>query len=75
MSRPRPKNLEEARNTGEFDRFCKEHPSKGDKRRFDALLDAMSKSSPEAGQTSGAEPSEGCSETQTPPDTSKDADG
>jgi hypothetical protein len=36
-------SLDEARRAKKLDRFAKEHPSKGDKRRFDALLDKMAK--------------------------------
>ena len=69
-------SLEEARKLGKLKEFAKQHPSKETRAgRFDALLDAMTKSSPEAGQTSGAKPSEGYSETQTRPGTLKDADG
>ena len=45
-------SLEEARKKGKLDRFVKEHPSKAKKKDFDALLDAMTKNSPKAGQTS-----------------------
>ena len=45
-------SLEEARKKGLLDRFIKEHPSKAKKKDFDALLDAMSKSSPKTGRTS-----------------------
>ena len=45
-------SLEEARKKGRLDRFAKEHPSKAKKKDFDALLDAMTKSSPKAGRTS-----------------------
>ena len=34
-------SLETARRLGRIDRFCKEHPSKADEQRFEALLDAM----------------------------------
>lgn len=34
-------SLEEAMKTNQLDRFCKEHPSEGDKERFDRLLEAM----------------------------------
>ena len=69
-------SLEEARKLGKLKEFAKQHPSKETRAgRFDALLDAMTKSSPEAGQTSGAEPSEGCTETRTPRGTSEDASG
>ena len=36
-------SLEEARKNGKLDRFCKEHPSKGKKKDFTGLLDAMAK--------------------------------
>ena len=45
-------SLEEARKTGEIDRFCREHPSKGDAKCFDELLLAMAKKQPEGDQTS-----------------------
>lgn len=68
-------SLEEARKLGKLKEFAKQHPSKADRGRFERLLDAMTRSSPEAGQTSDAGPSEGCNETQTRPGTLKDADG
>ncbi len=34
-------SLEEARKLNRLDRFCKEHPSKGDWNQFDNTLDAM----------------------------------
>jgi hypothetical protein len=37
------KYLEEARKSRKLDRFCNEHPSKADRARFIALLNAMSK--------------------------------
>jgi hypothetical protein len=51
-------SLEEARKLGKLGRFCKEHPSQGDRRAFLELLDRMAKgdppkSSPRAGETSG----------------------
>jgi len=42
MSRGKYLSLEEARQSGEFRRFCKEHPSKADRQRFLKLLTAMS---------------------------------
>ena len=63
MARGKYLSLEEARKMKRLDRFCKEHPSEGGKKRFDRLLDAMAyggppsatrrkpKSSEEAGQT------------------------
>lgn len=42
MARGKYLSLEEARKMkGGLDQFAKEHPSKGDEKRFDALLDAM----------------------------------
>ena len=43
MSRGKYLSLEEARKTGRLDRFCKEHPSEGDKELFDRLFEAMAK--------------------------------
>ena len=37
-------SLEEARKTGQLERFAKEHPTKAKKKDFDALLDNMCKS-------------------------------
>ena len=45
-------SLEEARNKGLLDRFCKEHPSNGSKRKFTDLLDAMAKKPESSGRTS-----------------------
>lgn len=36
-------SLEEARKTGQLERFAKEQPSKEKKKDFDALLDTMTK--------------------------------
>lgn len=36
-------SLEEARKQGKLKRFAKEHPSKGDKKAFNSLLDRMAK--------------------------------
>ena len=35
MSRGKYLSLEEARNSGRIDQFCKEHHSRGDAKRFD----------------------------------------
>ncbi len=43
MARGKYLSLEEARKSGRLDRFCKEHPSKGNEQLFDRLLDAMAK--------------------------------
>jgi hypothetical protein len=45
-------SLEEAREEEKLERFTKEHPSKGDKKSFDDLLDRMAKNLPVDGQTS-----------------------
>lgn len=39
-------SLEEARKKGKLDRFIKEHPSTGNEKRFDTLLDRMAKNKP-----------------------------
>lgn len=41
MSRGKHLSLEEARKAGKLDRFAKEHPSKGDRKRFERLLNAI----------------------------------
>jgi len=45
-------SLEEARNHGLLDRFCKEHPTYGKKSDFFNLLDAMARKPESDGQTS-----------------------
>lgn len=57
MARGKYLSLEEARQENKLEQFAKEHPSEADRARFDALLDAMSKSQPAGPKTSGAEPS------------------
>lgn len=42
MSTGKYLSLEEAQKEKELDRFAKEHPSKGDRKRFDKLLTDMS---------------------------------
>jgi len=39
-------SLEEVRKKGKLKRFAKEHPSKGNERAFDGLLDRMAKNKP-----------------------------
>lgn len=56
MSRGKYYSLEEAREDGNLKRFAKEHPSEGDKDKFDKLLNAMAhgeppKKKPKGGQT------------------------
>ena len=46
MARGKYLSLEEARKTGQIDRFCKEHPSKSEGTRFERLLDAMCRGEP-----------------------------
>lgn len=41
MARGKYLSLEDARKMKRLDRFCKEHPSQGDERRFDAILDCV----------------------------------
>jgi hypothetical protein len=43
-------SLEEARRKKQLERFAKEHPSAGDEKAFDALLEAMTKGKDDAGQ-------------------------
>ena len=52
MSRGKYLSLEEARKAKRLDRFAKEHPSEGDRTRFDSLLGEMSKTTEEAEETS-----------------------
>jgi hypothetical protein len=56
MSHGKLLSLEEARKLGKLNQFAKEHPTKGDKKAFDSLLDTMArgkapKSSGEGGGT------------------------
>ena len=64
MSRGKYLSLEEARkknkqNKDKIDRFCKEHPSKGNEHAFDGIFNAMAKNSPLTEETSGQEHDEG----------------
>lgn len=45
MARGKYLSLEEARKAKQLDRFAKEHPTKGGKKEFDALLLRMARSS------------------------------
>ena len=65
MSRGKYLSLEEARKSGKLDRFAKEHPLEGDRKRFDRLLDEMSKTIEEAEETSSSESDENSNGTQT----------
>jgi mRNA-degrading endonuclease RelE of RelBE toxin-antitoxin system len=64
MSRGKYLSLEEARKSGKLDRFAKEHPSKGDRKRFGRLLDEMSKTTEEAEETSSPERGENSNGTR-----------
>jgi hypothetical protein len=56
MARGKHRSLEEARKKmGGLDRFAKEHPSKGDERRFDRLLRSMVSGTPEAKDQTSSE--------------------
>lgn len=44
MATGRYLSLEEARKQGKLERFAKAHPSKGNEKAFDGLLDRMAKS-------------------------------
>ncbi len=46
MARGKYLSLEEARKQKLLDRFCKEHPSRGDKKGFDKLFEAMASGKP-----------------------------
>ena len=49
MSRGKYLSLEEARNRSLVERFAKEHPSEGDEKLFDRLLEAMARGEESAG--------------------------
>ncbi len=65
MSRGKFLSLEEARQSGEFKRFCEEHPSEADRKRFLALLTAMSQGALEEEGTSPQDASEDSIGTRT----------
>ena len=52
MSRGKYLSLEEARKKGLLDRFCKEHPSMGEREAFDHILEGLIKNPSEASETS-----------------------
>lgn len=58
-------SLEEARKSGQLDRFIKEHPSKGNKELFNKLLDMATETEAEP-ETSTQDSSGSYNETQTP---------
>ena len=72
MARGKYLSLEEARRIGQLNRFCKEHPSTGDREKFDRLFEAMAHGEPpsprrkaKALQTSSRGDGAYCTETQT----------
>lgn len=65
MPRGKYLSLEEARETGQLERFCQEHPSEADRARFLALLDAMSKGALEGAGTSPPDHAASSNETRT----------
>lgn len=79
MARGKYFSLEEARRTGKIDQFCKEHPSRGDWKLFDAMMDSIvgpdAKKTSRAVRTSSRARGANSSGTQTRRGTSKDADG
>lgn len=52
MSKGKYYSLEEAIKADDVQGFAKAHPSKGDKKRFDALMDAMIRKPESTGRTS-----------------------
>lgn len=75
MSRGKYLNLEEARRTGQLDRFWKEHPSRADRTRFRRLLNAMSLGALEAEGTSQPDRAASSNGTRTRKGTSRDGGG
>lgn len=73
MSRGRYLSLEEARKTEALERFAREHPSQGDRVRFNHLLAEMSKTTSSNAGTSSMAHGASSNETQTRRDISKDA--
>ncbi len=73
MSRGKYLSLEAARNYGDLEGFVKEHPSKGNRVRFNRLLREMSKTTPSRARTSSQAHDASSNETQTRRDISKDA--
>lgn len=69
MSRGKYLSLEEARQSGAYKQFAKEHPSEADRERFLKLLIAMSQGALEDTETSDRDDDEGSSGTRTRQDT------
>ena len=63
MARGKYLSLEEARKLNRLDRFCKEHPSVGDRDQFDYLLDAMVHGGPPTSKRHKPKSSEGAEQT------------
>lgn len=79
MARGKYLSLEEARKQNTLDRFCKEHPSRGNWSKFDKLMDSFvgpeAKRTSRAVRTSSRERGANSSETRTRQGTSEDASG
>lgn len=58
-----------------LNKFAKDNPSVGDADQFDQILGSIVKGTAPSDRTSTAVSGADCSETQTHPDTSPDADG
>ena len=69
MSRGKFLSLEEARESGDFKQFCKEHPEPADRQRFLKLLTAMSQGVLEEEETSQPDRAGDSSGTRTHRDT------
>lgn len=66
MSRGKYLSLEEARESGDFKRFCEEHPAEADRERFLKLLQLMSQGALEGEETSPRDGDVGSTGTRTP---------
>ena len=66
MSHGKFLSLEEARQSGDFQRFCEEHPAEADRDRFLKLLQAMSQGALEEEETSPRDGDEGSTGTRIP---------
>jgi hypothetical protein len=65
MSHGKYLSLEEARKSGDLNRFGKEHPSEANRERFERLLEAMSRGVLEDAETSKQDRRAGSNGTQT----------
>lgn len=75
MSRGKYLSLEEARQTGQLERFWKENPSQANRETFERLLDAMSRGALEAEETSQPDRASDSSGTRTRRDSGKGGGG